>query len=643
MDSTDALNLLTPSSTSLPQYGFSDTIAFSRLFKKNPFLFRVYTPKERSPFADDTDPYFLAPKYNEAYSESPKNLSPVDSPTKSLLPAYAEVIRHLDWTTRSSSPFISTSFSFVWAIWEGLRRYHTNVKHDVHIAIINAEDVAHHAFTAAEILASARPAERHVKHRKWQQYCQESQMVLVYGSIPTTAVYNSVPLLDILEKLPSYFLHSENTPVYTAPFTTPLDRVAWNYTNRKLSYRQFCREMSARFQQLPFETRLRDTTAGSVRLAAAFVSPWFHGTIPVDFSESVRVLTKLALVISQWPGQWWSRDHYAEISHVVQAITVVLAEQVRDSLKSGTLDNTLESWTLEEIPEGMQPTTFEMSPKASAGQETISIAPTPSDAKLRESDSTDVPSVLESEEATDTIRPIIDKIAIQIPISAGIDDLATPRPPPSAIYNKTPTSLHDVLRAANILAHEKSYHTASDMDAQRSRRLSSSSITSSQHTLEESILSDSDTIACDDDEVIHNHHRKLSEDLSATSSMPLQLIDEDPESASEHGSDSEPEEEDSCIDSCPESEPAVAEVAEELVPSPSAEPIGETNADDWTVVSPVSAVPPDESAEETNKRTRGDGPSALETASYALTCFLIGSFITLCVLSPHRRALAHLT
>ncbi len=159
MESTDARNLLTPTSTSLPQYGFSDSIEFSRLFKKNPFLFRVYTPKERSPFADDTDPYFLAPKYNEAYSENPKNLSPVDSLTKSLLPAYAEVIRHLDWTTRSSSPFISTSFSFVWAIWEGLRRYHTNVKHDVHIAIINAEDVAHHAFTAAEILVSARPAE----------------------------------------------------------------------------------------------------------------------------------------------------------------------------------------------------------------------------------------------------------------------------------------------------------------------------------------------------------------------------------------------------------------------------------------------------------------------------------------------------
>lgn len=471
-------------------------------------------------------------------------------------------------------------------------------------------------------------------------------MVLVYGSIPTTAVYNSVPLLDILDKLPSYFLHPENTPVYTAPFTTPLDRVAWNYTNRKLSYRQFCREMSTRFQQLPFETRLRDTTAGSVRLAAAFVSPWFHGTIPVDFSESVRVLTKLALVISQWPGQWWSRDHYAEISHVVQAITVVLAEQVRDSLKSGTFNNTLESWTLEEIPHGMQPTTFEMSPKPSASQENISIAPTPSDARLRESDSTDVPSALESEAATDTIRPIIDKIAIQIPISAGIDDLATPRPPPSAIYNKTPTSLHDVLRAANILAHEKSYHTAPDVDSQRSRRLSSSSITSSQHTLEESILSDSDTIACDDDEVIHTHHRKLSEDISATSSMPLQLIGEDPEdpeSASEHEyeSESEPEEEE---DSSLESEPAVAEIAEALVQSPSVEPMSETNADDWTVVSPVSAAPHDESAEETDKRrTRGDGPSALETASYALTCFLIGSFITLCVLSPHRRALAHLT
>ena len=70
---------------------------------------------------------------------------------------YEDVIQHLDWTQRGQSPYVSTSFSFAWAIWEAIRRYHVNVKHDVEIAVIDARAVADHATTAVELLMKASP------------------------------------------------------------------------------------------------------------------------------------------------------------------------------------------------------------------------------------------------------------------------------------------------------------------------------------------------------------------------------------------------------------------------------------------------------------------------------------------------------
>lgn len=147
-------------SPSLPQYGFGQDFAFASLLEQNPFLFRVHTPKERSPFADDSDPYFVASRYDERYNASPETL-PTSCP-RNMVPvsqrcSYADVANHMNWTTRSSSPFLSTSFSFVWAIWEALRRYKSNVKHDIEIAIIDASAVANQAVTALELLRKGNP------------------------------------------------------------------------------------------------------------------------------------------------------------------------------------------------------------------------------------------------------------------------------------------------------------------------------------------------------------------------------------------------------------------------------------------------------------------------------------------------------
>ncbi|KAG6811891.1 hypothetical protein H0H93_014115, partial [Arthromyces matolae] len=143
---------------SLPQYGFGTEVDFDKLITDNHFLFRVYTPKAPSPFADDTEPFFVAPKFNERYTRSPDKIA--QSPCvhdDSYLHAgsYEDVVAHMDWSTKSSSPYVSTSFSFVWAIWEALRRYHLGVKKDVEIAVIDAHAVAKRAATTVQLLEKA--------------------------------------------------------------------------------------------------------------------------------------------------------------------------------------------------------------------------------------------------------------------------------------------------------------------------------------------------------------------------------------------------------------------------------------------------------------------------------------------------------
>lgn len=141
-------------SNALPQYGFSTDVSFASLVDGNPFLFRVYTPKAHPPHFDNTDPLFLGTSYHDELSSATfQSAVPSEAPSSKVREAtYADVVRHLDWTTRSSSPYISASFSFAWAIWEAIRRYHRNVKHDVEIAVIDARAVADRAVTAAEVL-----------------------------------------------------------------------------------------------------------------------------------------------------------------------------------------------------------------------------------------------------------------------------------------------------------------------------------------------------------------------------------------------------------------------------------------------------------------------------------------------------------
>ncbi|KAI5824060.1 hypothetical protein K523DRAFT_343637 [Schizophyllum commune Tattone D] len=236
---------------------------------------------------------------------------------------YPDVARHLTWTTRTESPLISANFSFSWSVWDALRRYHASMKKDIQIAVIDAHQVAHKAATALELMQKDAPSKKDKEYWKWRRYALESQLVFVHGSIPGSAVYASIPLLAIVEKLPTYFLLSE---LDTA---SPAD-LAWDYREKRSSYHAFCQLMSERFLKLSPESRVRDTTAGAVRLAVTFLRPWFHAVVAEDFPLAVSTASELAFAVAYWPGRWWARDK-EEVWLLIRALVRLLAEELREA------------------------------------------------------------------------------------------------------------------------------------------------------------------------------------------------------------------------------------------------------------------------------------------------------------------------
>jgi hypothetical protein len=143
--------------------------------------------------------------------------------------------------------------------------------------------------------------------------------------VPRQAVLASIPLLHILRKLPSYFLRKDVQLIDG----NPLDQVAWNYTSRKLGYHQFCREVSTLFLNRPEDIKLRDSTAGAVRLALSFLRPFFHNVVQEDFDIAISYLRNLAISISEWPADGWVRN-YREVRQIVDSMALALGEELRE-------------------------------------------------------------------------------------------------------------------------------------------------------------------------------------------------------------------------------------------------------------------------------------------------------------------------
>ncbi|KAF8911351.1 hypothetical protein CPB85DRAFT_1434890 [Mucidula mucida] len=325
----------------LPRLGFNETVEFDNLVEKNPFLYRVYTPKAHSPsISYDKKIFCVAPRFNTKYS------SPIDdvallSPTVPVTESAtsSDVTRHMDWTTRSSSCYISTSFSFAWAIWEAMRRYKTGYKHDVEIAVIDAASLKGRAVTGAQITRQVPAAERSHDDERWYRISEESQSVLIYGYIPLSSVMSSIPLLSILDKLPSYFLHKELDPLKEQlPATLPFDHVAWDFANKKASFKHFCHDMVDRYFEDSAEVRLHSTIVESVRLAVAFLHPWFHEWAPKDLATAVAKVAELACLIAAWPDP----EDPAEMTGVISGMIALLADEVREKDTAALTDDVLE-------------------------------------------------------------------------------------------------------------------------------------------------------------------------------------------------------------------------------------------------------------------------------------------------------------
>ena len=146
--------------------------------------------------------------------------------------------------------------------------------------------------------------------------------------IPRPAVLASIPIFQILHKMPSYFLRKD-VQILDG---NPLDQVAWDYARHKSSYRRFCQHMSKLFFSRPAEVRLRDCTAGAVRLALSFLRPFFHSIVQEDFDVAISYLRTLALTISQWPSRSWMNDH-PEVHKVIESMVLALGEELREKYR----------------------------------------------------------------------------------------------------------------------------------------------------------------------------------------------------------------------------------------------------------------------------------------------------------------------
>ncbi|KAJ7594570.1 hypothetical protein C8J56DRAFT_441474 [Mycena floridula] len=294
---------MTYCSSFLPQRGFGADTDFKSLVQHNRFLFRVYTPKHHSPIEKDHDLFMIAPKFVEKYNPFPETLS--RSPPEP--PAYSDVVKYMDWTTRSSSPHISTSFSFAWALWEAMRRYRENVKHDIEIAVIDAASLEERAVTALDLLLLSNPEQEHPDHWRWRRFAEESQCVLVHGYIPESAVFSSIPLITIISHLPSYFL--------------PESR---DMNGSRSGYRKFAVDMTNRYHSLSSALRLRDATIGSVQLAISFLRPWFEKEVITEgLRDALDVATELSNRIACWP-----EEDIEDLIPAIEGLVRSIAEEI---------------------------------------------------------------------------------------------------------------------------------------------------------------------------------------------------------------------------------------------------------------------------------------------------------------------------
>jgi hypothetical protein len=309
--------------SSLPQYGFGVDYTFQTLAEHNSFLFRVHTPNGRSPVHLQDD-YFVAGKFEG---------SPIQELPKSH--SLEDVASHLDLMTRSSSPYISTSFSFAWSLWEALRRYRlSGGKDDLEIAVIDSRQVLDRAITVTDVLRACPSQERPSEYWDWYQFSLESQDVFIYGSVPKSAVLTSIPLRLLAGALPTYYFLSNIAPDSSSDLR--LEGLMKDHAHHQATYSQFCRDISSRFQHMSDQEKLCESTTGAVHLALGFLRPWFAKVVIKDHDFASAVVNDLASAITQWPAKYWVTER-PEIFDMIESISHLIGLEARREYRDGTM------------------------------------------------------------------------------------------------------------------------------------------------------------------------------------------------------------------------------------------------------------------------------------------------------------------
>lgn len=304
------------------------------------------------------------------------------------------------------------------------------------------------------------PCRRHPHHWRWCRFAQESQSVLIHGFVPRSAVLASIPLRDVIQNLPSYFLKTPSSFQNNRPFVDPsLDLLlAWDFTNRKhTNFRRFCQEMGDRYTRMPYQKRVREIAIGSVRLALILLNPWFHRTVEDgDVQSAVGRIRDLSALVAHWPQQPGSRD-FPEMASLMKALIQLLAEEVRGSNTRTRQTVAGEVLRLQQIVDSL----LEIVHINDAGTIPLGVQPsdqqTETDSSKSESDSDSMPAPSNSELSvfpSHPDRPPRSELKIRIPGS--LTSVAS-----SSSSYSSPSSAAPLTPASSIESNEKLFTSPS--------------------------------------------------------------------------------------------------------------------------------------------------------------------------------------
>jgi len=180
----------------LRRFGFGENQTFASLVEDNRYLYRVYDAQTEMLLVPGRG--FVADRYrNYPIELDVERQCLLHSPNLGI-----DAVQHVDNEKgkKPKTPFISTTFSLTWAIFEANRRAtNTPPKERVMIAVIDGQRLLQYAKTALELLKMYPEG----ANSMLKQFANASQEVLVYAYIPEEAILATVPWEQVFAVLPS--------------------------------------------------------------------------------------------------------------------------------------------------------------------------------------------------------------------------------------------------------------------------------------------------------------------------------------------------------------------------------------------------------------------------------------------------------